>query len=185
MATIITKPVEGEYPPYTINYIKLIPDNSDLSTYLEDSLAKVKALVGSLTKEQLLYRYAEGKWTMKDILVHIADSERIFAYRALRMSRNDTTPMPGFEENDYAEAANAADRDVRDILQEYESVKMATLSLLRSFTEADLLKKGIANNNPVSVRAVLYMIAGHEQRHLNIINERYLTAVTHNMGTAN
>ena len=120
------------------------------------------------------FRYAEGKWTIKDIILHLIDAERIFAYRALRIARNDNTALPGFEENDYVVAANANNREYESLLAEYETVRNATISLFETFSSEDLLRLGTASNNSVSVRAIGYIMLGHELHHKNVILERYL-----------
>ena len=120
------------------------------------------------------FRYAEGKWTIKDIILHLIDAERIFAYRALRIARNDKTALPGFEENDYVVAANANNRGYESLLAEYETVRNVSISLFETFTSEELLRLGTASNNSVSVRAIGYIMLGHELHHKNVILERYL-----------
>ena len=121
-----------------------------------------------------MFRYAENKWTIKEILVHIMDDERIFMYRALRIARNDKTPLPGFEQDDYVPYSRANERSLANIFREYKTVRNATLSLFNSLSKEDLMRVGTANNHHVNVRALAYHIAGHELHHLNIIKERYL-----------
>ena len=173
----IPKPKEGEYAPYSIMYISLLPDDGSVLARLKKNCASTKKFIQSLPKSKLLYRYAAGKWTIKETLVHIIDTERIFAYRALRFARNDTTALPGYEQNDYIPYSKANERSLTDIFQEYGAVREATLSLFESFNEEDLLRKGIANGNPASVRALAYQIAGHEMHHMKIIKERYVPDV--------
>jgi uncharacterized damage-inducible protein DinB len=127
-----------------------------------------------LPAEKLTFRYAEGKWTIKEILVHLIDDERIYAYRALRFARQDQTELPGFEQDDYALHSGANERDIHDILKEFATVRAATISLFEGFDREALLRTGIADGKIMSVRAAAYHIAGHEMRHLNIIKERYL-----------
>ena len=121
-----------------------------------------------------MFRYAEGKWTIKEILMHIVDDERVYAYRALRFARNDKTELPGFEQDDYARYSGANERSVGDILEEFATVRCATVSLFQGFDSAALVRSGIADGQVMSVRAAAYHIAGHELRHLNIVKERYL-----------
>jgi uncharacterized damage-inducible protein DinB len=170
----IEKPKEGEYPPYAIMYIKLLPGDGLLLKHLEDSFDRVKELILSLPAEKLLYRYANNKWTIKEILVHIIDDERIYAYRALSFARNEKTSLPGFEQDDYISFSNANDRSIESILQEYQAVRHATIALYDGLSETALLREGIANGNSATVRALGYHIAGHELHHINIIKERYL-----------
>jgi len=170
----IEKPKEGEYAPYTIMYIGLLPDDGLILKHLQDNLQATKNLILSLPAEMLAYRYAEGKWTIKEILVHISDDERIYAYRALRFARNDKTELPGFEQDDYARYSGANERDLNDILEEFTTVRNATISLFNNFDNEALTRAGVANGNIMSVRAAAYHIAGHELHHINIIKERYL-----------
>jgi uncharacterized damage-inducible protein DinB len=170
----IQKPNEGEFDPYAIMYIKLLPDDGLVLQHLKDNFKIVKDFIQSLPPDKLTYRYAENKWTIKEILVHIMDDERIYAYRALRIARNDKTPLPGFEQNDYVPFSKANTRSLASIFREYKTIRNATLSLFTSFNKEDLLRMGTANDHPVSARALAWHIAGHELHHLNIIRERYL-----------
>jgi uncharacterized damage-inducible protein DinB len=170
----IEKPEEGEYAPYTIMYIGLLPDDGLVLKHLEDSLKATTDLILSLPEERLNYRYADGKWTIKEVLAHINDDERIYAYRALRFARNDKTELPGFEQDDYAVHSGANERDIKDILKEFASVRHATISLFEGLDTDALLRVGVADGKVMSVRAAAYHIAGHELHHINIIKERYL-----------
>jgi uncharacterized damage-inducible protein DinB len=170
----IQKPAEGEYNPYAIMYIKLLPDDGQVLKHLKENFKTVKEFIESLPLDKLDYRYAENKWTIKEMLVHIMDDERIYAYRALRIARNDKTPLPGFEQDDYVPFSKANKRSLPSIFREYKTIRNATLSLFTSLSKEDLLRIGTANDHPVSVRALAYHIAGHELHHLNIIKERYL-----------
>jgi uncharacterized damage-inducible protein DinB len=170
----IQKPMEGEFNPYAIMYIKLLPDDGLVLKQLKENFKKVKEFVLSLPHDKLNYRYAQNKWTIKEILVHIMDDERIYAYRALRIARNDKTPLPGFEQEDYIPFSKANKRSLNNIFQEYKTIRNATLSLFASLNKEDLMRIGTANNHPVSVRALAYHIAGHELHHVNVIKERYL-----------
>jgi uncharacterized damage-inducible protein DinB len=170
----IEKPAEGEYAPYTIRYIELLPDDGLVLQHLEDNLKATSDFILSLPEERLMTRYAEGKWTIKEILVHIIDDERIYAYRALRFARNDQTELPGFEQDEYAFQSGANERDIQDILQEFATVRKATISLFEGLNREALVRAGVADGKVMSVRAAAYHIAGHELAHLNIIKERYL-----------
>lgn len=170
----IIKPKPNEYDPYAIMYVKLLPDDGRVLDHLKNNFMKVKKFISSLPKKKLTYRYANDKWTIKEILVHLMDDERIFAYRALRIARGDTTPLPGFEQNDYVPFSHANERSLPDIFAEYKTIRDATLSLFNSFSNEDLLRIGTANDHNVSVRALIYHLAGHELHHMNIIKERYL-----------
>lgn len=171
---IIEKPGEEEFPGYAIMYIKLLPDDGLLLKHLAENFTKVKEFILSIPEEKLTYKYAKNKWTIKEILVHIIDDERIYAYRALCFARNEKAELPGFEQDDYVLFSNANDRTIENILQEYEAVRNATIALYEGFDEIALLREGIANNNKATVRALGYHIAGHELHHINIIKEKYL-----------
>ncbi|MCB0173157.1 MAG: DinB family protein [Anaerolineae bacterium] len=171
--TLIPKPQEGEYAPYTIMYIGLLPDDGRVLAHLQDNLQTMLSFIRSFPAERLTYRWAEGEWTIKEILVHVSDDERIYAYRALRFARGDATELPGFEQDEYVPYSKANERDIEDILAEYSSVRQATLTLFKSF-DADALKRaGVSNDHVMSVRAAAYHIAGHELHHLNSIRENY------------
>ena len=170
----IEKPEEGEYAPYAIIYIGLLPDDGLVLKHLRDNLEATKSFILSLPEERLTHRYAEGKWTIKEIVAHISDDERIYAYRALRFARNDRTELPGFEQDDYALHSGANERGVKDLLDELTTVRQATLSLFEGLDGAALTRAGVADGKVMSVRAAAYHIAGHELRHVNIIRERYL-----------
>lgn len=171
---LISKPPVGEYPPYALAYINKVPDDGRILEHLQNNTSVLRSLIGSLSEEQLAYRYAPGKWTIKEVLIHITDSERIFAYRALRIGRGDTTPLPGFEQNDYVPASLAGERSIQSILEEYDSVRKATLTLLNNMPATAYTNITACNNAPCSLRALAYMIAGHEMHHVDIIKERYL-----------
>jgi uncharacterized damage-inducible protein DinB len=133
------------------------------------------AFVLALPEERGAYRYAPEKWSIKEVICHIMDAERIFAYRALRFSRNDATPLHGFEENDYAPEANARARTLTQLAEEMKRLRASTIDLFASFTPEMLERKGSANNSTISVINLGYVIAGHETHHRNILTERYLT----------
>src|SRR6187549_1825794 len=171
---IIPKPEASEYAPYATIYIGLLPDDGLVLKHLRDNLATTTEFIRALPEEKLSYRYAEGKWTIKEIVAHLIDDERIYAYRALRFARNDQTELPGFEQDAYALESGANDRSIEDLLQEFATVRSATISLFDSFDSETLMRVGIASGNVMSVRAAVYHIAGHELRHMNIIKERYL-----------
>jgi uncharacterized damage-inducible protein DinB len=169
----IERPASSEYAPYTAQYINLV-EGTNLIALLQQSLQEMQALVRGLSEEKLLFRYAEGKWNIKEILLHIVDAERIFCYRALRFARQDSTPLAGFNEGDYTPVSGASERSSESLLEEYASVRSATLSLFDNFTPEMLRSIGTASDKEVSVRALGYIIAGHEIHHRTIIRERYM-----------
>lgn len=163
----------SEYSPFNATYINAV-QSIDLFEGFELGFEEMIQLISSLPIEKLEYRYAKGKWTIKDIIQHIIDAERIFSYRALRISRNDKTPLPGFEENEYVDNTNANSRSIDDLLNELKIVRTATLILFKSFSEEQLNRLGFASNHSISVRAIGFVIIGHQQHHFKIIKERYL-----------
>lgn len=169
----IPRPEPGEYPPYARMYLDLLPDDDRLMHHLRDNLRVAIDLVACLSEEQLLHRYAPGKWTVKEALVHIIDDERIYAYRAMCFARGETTPLPGFEQDAYAAASGANERSLRSILMEYAAVRHATLAFFDGVDEAALTRAGVANGNRATVRALGWHIAGHELHHLKLLRERY------------
>ncbi|HET9826202.1 MAG TPA: DinB family protein [Chitinophagaceae bacterium] len=172
----IEKPAPGEFPPYANMYLKLVPDDGLLFKHFKHGFNAMRKLVLSLPAEQLLHRYAKNKWTIKEVLVHIIDDERIYAYRALCFARNEKTWLPGFEQDEYVTFSNANNRTLENILSEYKAVRNSTITLYEGLDDTALLREGIANNNKVTVRALGYHIVGHELHHMNIIKEKYLNA---------
>lgn len=169
----IAKPQQGTYPEYFGKYIDLVK-GEDLFTELYTEYTETMELITSLDDETLQYRYAPGKWNIREIVQHLVDTERIFNYRALSFSRNEQAALPGFDENAYVANSSASQRDINDLVRELSVVRAATVELYKSFTEEMLDRSGTANGKQVSVRAILFATLGHEIHHRNIIDERYL-----------
>jgi uncharacterized damage-inducible protein DinB len=169
----ITRPDKTEYFEYYDKYVQLVPQGNLLDQF-RTVHEQTQKLVLLLSEEQLNYRYADGKWSIKEIIIHLADAERVFAYRVLRFARKDTTPLSGFDENHYVPQSKAADRKIADILREFSAVRQATLELLLSLDDEMFKRSGKANDKEVSVRALAYILLGHEMHHVSIIKERYL-----------
>jgi uncharacterized damage-inducible protein DinB len=169
----IYKPTETVVHFYQ-RYINLVPDDGNLLIHLEDICSETEELIQPLSEEKMNYRYAPGKWTIKDMLVHMSDIERIFIYRALWFSRGDETSLPGFEESLFAENARANEREKEDILREFLLVREASIAFVESLSDEALGRKGTANGYPVSVRLIVNLLYGHHKHHLNILRERYL-----------
>lgn len=163
----------NEYSPYYQPYIKSLKD-TELISGLKESDVFCMSFFKSLPQEKLQYRYADNKWTIKEIITHLIDTERIFSYRALRFARQDKTPLMGFDQDNFVIASNANIRDINSILNEYQSVRNATIQLFKSFSHDALKQIGKASGNNMSVRAAGFTIIGHEKHHINIIQERYL-----------
>jgi uncharacterized damage-inducible protein DinB len=170
-----TKPDFDTLPKFYHHYVMQVHDQ-DMLQAMADSGKKMIALLKSIPEDKGEYRYAPGKWSIKELVCHMLDAERIFAYRALRFARNDKTELPGFEENDYAPEANAHSRTLAQLITEAENLRKTTLDLFVSFTPAMLQRTGKANKNEVSVVNLGYIVSGHETHHGNILKERYLAA---------
>jgi uncharacterized damage-inducible protein DinB len=172
----IPKPEPGEYPEYAEMYIKLLPADGLILNHLADNFRMIKDFIYALPPEKLLYKYSENKWTIKEILVHIVDDERIYAYRALAFARGEKQSLPGFDQDEYALASRANERDLNCIFAEYEAVRKATIALFDGLPKESVTRMGTGSTSyhAATVRALAYHIAGHELRHINIIKEKYL-----------
>jgi len=164
----------NEYAPFYGNYISQVTTEYNLVEELEVSLHRFIHFVQNIPMDKHEFRYAEGKWTIKQIILHLMDAERIFAYRALRFARNDQTALPGFDENLYAEIAPAENRTIMSLLTEFSAIRNANLLMFKAFSNDELLRIGTASNNQMSVRAFGFVIIGHQNHHQRIFEERYL-----------
>lgn len=164
----------NEYAAYYANYIHAVSDEYSLVEELEISVHRLIKFVQNIPMDKFDYRYAPGKWTIKDILLHLIDAERIFAYRALRFARRDATPLPSFDEDAYVVHARANNRNIQDLLSELATVRQATLAMFKTFSDEDLRQIGIASGQPMSVRALGFVIIGHQNHHQRVFQERYL-----------
>ena len=173
---IIAKAKKGDFPEYAEMYMKLMPDDGLVLKHLEDNFLMVKELIYSLPEEKLYHRYDEGKWSIKEVLVHIIDDERIFSYRALRFARNEQQNLIGFDQDSYILYSEADKRDLDNIFQEYEAVRKATIALFNGLPEdsLDRMGHGTGTFNGATARALVYHIAGHELHHINLIKTLYL-----------
>jgi hypothetical protein len=174
-AVEVARPEPGEYAPYYDRYVSLIQGN-DILTTLDEQRRQTVLLLSGWGETDGNFRYAPGKWNAKEVIGHVNDTERIFAYRALRIARGDQTPMEGFEQDDYVRNGPFATRALSDLIEDYIAVRRATLSLLRNLDETAWQRRGIANKNEISVRALAYIIAGHELHHRRILEEKYFVA---------
>ncbi|WET02706.1 DinB family protein [Flavobacterium sp. YJ01] len=165
--------LENEYAGHFGTYLKQAGEGK-LIEELEISLHEFIRFVQNIPMDKFDYRYAEGKWTIKEIIQHVIDTERIFAYRALRFSRNDKTPLPSFEEQDYADNSNANSRSIQELLTEFSAVRHSNLLFYKSLSDEQLKRIGTASNNQISVRALGFVIIGHQKHHQKVFEERYL-----------
>ncbi|MES2778998.1 MAG: DinB family protein [Bacteroidota bacterium] len=172
--TAFARPVPGTYPTYFDTYISLVKGES-IYEELYQSYMDTMELVTSLDLETLHFRYAEGKWTILDILQHVMDAERIFCFRALSFARSEKASLPGFEEDEYVAAGFATKRNINDMVREFSILRASTIELFKSFSAEMLDQKGNANGKDVTPRALLFIILGHEIHHRNIIQQRYMS----------
>lgn len=166
-------PLATEFAASFARYVARVADVHEPLDELTAQRARVIARLSPLSDEQASFRYAPDKWTIKDVIGHLSDVERVFTYRLLRVGRGDETPLPGFEENDYARTAGAGDRRVSDLLGEWSSVRDATTSLARSLSEPSWSNRGTANGASITARALLYIVLGHTEHHLAVLSDRY------------
>lgn len=162
------------FPPYFTSYIDLVKDQEHLLKLLENCQQRTSDLIDLTTEEVGGYAYAEGKWTVKELLVHIIDTERVFCYRAMRFARKDSIDLQGFEQDLYVSNSNANARSLCDIFKEYELVRKGTIAIYKSFAEEALKHEGTVNGNKFNVLAIGYIIAGHETHHINVLENKYL-----------
>jgi hypothetical protein len=167
------KPTTEETPEFYRPYINALAEGELIST-LEHSLEELMRTLSGLDESKGALKYAEDKWTIKELIVHLLDSERVFAYRALRFSRNDKTDLPGFEQNDYVPNSEANRQSLGDLLDHFRRLRASNIDLFSSFSEDQLSRTGTANGYPISVNTIGYILAGHQMHHLKIIRERYL-----------
>jgi hypothetical protein len=175
VAATATRPRAGEHAEYFDRYVSLVKEDDALEA-LERPLQDTFPFLRSLTEAQGAQRYAPGKWSVKQVVGHLVDVERVMAYRALRIARADTTPLPGFDENDYAEAAHSDRVSLQALVEELEHLRRANVAMFRALPEEAWTRSGTANDNPFTVRSLAYVIAGHVHHHVRILRERYLGA---------
>jgi len=169
----IARPAPGEYAPFHATYVAMVPEGDVLVT-LRKQHGETLRLLSRLGEKKSRHRYAPGKWSIREVIGHLIDAERVFTYRALTFARADRSPLPGFDENMWAGASNADSRTLKSLLDELRAVRSATLALFAGFNEEQLSRTGIASGHPVSVRGLVYVTTGHERHHAKILRERYL-----------
>jgi uncharacterized damage-inducible protein DinB len=173
MPMLVSRPAADEYNAYYDRYISKVPDG-DIVRQLATQVSSTLELLESIPESKGDHRYAEGKWTVKESILHVIDAERIFGYRALRVARGDKTPLPGFEQDEFVPFSRAAERTLRDLAAELGHVRRASVALFEHLDEEAMSRRGTASNSPVTPRALAYIIAGHELHHVQILRERYL-----------
>lgn len=169
----MTKPEKAEYDPYYAKYISLVNDDNLLKS-LSAQPDELHELFNGLPDERGLYAYAEGKWTIKEVIGHLIDGERMFAYRIFRISRGDKTAIEGFEQDGYIENSHSKTRTFAGLLEEFDLLRRANILFFKNLNDEDWLRTGTANECEISVRALAFIMAGHIRHHIHILNERYL-----------
>lgn len=169
----MNRPEKEEYAEYYERYVSLVAE-TDIVSALRDQIGELQNLLAAIPEEQSTYAYAEGKWTIKEVVGHLTDGERIFAYRALRISRNDKTPISGFEQDDYIENSNFGNTKFADLIEELLLLRQSNVLFFKNLTDEAWLRTGTASDAAVSVRALAYMMVGHIRHHTSILRERYL-----------
>jgi uncharacterized damage-inducible protein DinB len=171
--TAIARPDATEHAPYYAKYIEKVPAG-DLLAILERQRKETAALLKSIPEAKATNRYAPGKWSIKEVVGHVNDAERVFAYRAMRIARGDATPLASFDQDPYVASGKFDSRPLADLAAEFDAIRRATLALFKSLDADTAARRGTASGNGVSARALAYIIAGHERHHMDIVKERYL-----------
>lgn len=171
-SVVISRPTKTEYAPSHSSYVGAVPDG-DVLTLFERQGRETVALLRGITEDRSLHRYAPGKWSIREVVGHMIDAERVFMYRALTFARADEGPLPSFEENEWAAASNAHRRTLAELIDEFAAVRASSLAFFRGLSEAEFVRSGKASGHPVSVRGIAYVVTGHELHHVRILRERY------------
>lgn len=169
----MNRPEKEEYAAYYETYVSLVAE-TDIVAALENQIAALQKLFAGVSEEKENFRYAEGKWSIRELLGHLIDGERVFSYRALRISRGDQTPLAGFEENSYVAGSNFGNTELADLTAEFSSLRQSNVLLFKNLTDQMWLRTGTASDAAVSVRALAYIMVGHVSHHAHVLRERYL-----------
>jgi uncharacterized damage-inducible protein DinB len=170
---MLQRPEKTEYAEFYANYVALA-EEADVVSALQNQTNDLRELLADVSAEKENFRYAAGKWSIKELFGHIIDAERVFSYRVLRISRGDQTPLAGFEENSYVAGGNFGNSDFADLIEEFSLLRAANVLMFKNLTEEQWLRRGTASDATVSVRALAFMMVGHIRHHANILRERYL-----------
>ena len=173
----LSLPTSDEYAEFYAGYVKRAKARGDVLATLPKQIEEIRALLGNLTDEQALFRDAPKEWSIKEVMGHLNDVERVFSYRLLRISRNDATPLPGFEQDDYVRAAGFDSHLLQDLIQEFEHLRRANILAIRNMSDDSSLRLGTASGYPVSARALIHMLVGHVDHHMESLNEKYIPGI--------
>ena len=171
--TKLPRPEYSEYNEYSRQYVALVPDG-DIAVTLRDQLEETITVLEGITPERETFRYAEGKWNIREVITHLMDTERVFAFRALTMAREDGVTLPGMDQNEWTVRSNGGDRPLADLIEEWVAVRRANVHLFASFDGETGARTGIASDSEITVRALPWLIAGHELWHRGLISEHYV-----------
>jgi hypothetical protein len=167
------RPNQNEYTPYYNKYIDLVPEG-DIFKILKKQIGDLEKLCKNIPSKKYLYRYAPEKWSIKEVVGHIADTERVMAFRALRFARNDNNNLPGFDQDEFVRQSNHNNIKLNDLVKGFTAVRQSNILLFKTFTDEMLIRQGVANEKIVSVRALIYVMVGHVTHHINVLKEKYL-----------
>ncbi|HNQ94934.1 MAG: DinB family protein [Anaerolineales bacterium] len=170
----LASPASDEYAEFYAGYVQRAASKGDVLAALSNQIDEIQAALGNLSDEQALFRDAPKEWSIKEVMGHLNDVERVFSYRLLRVSRNDATPLPGFEQNDYVREAGFDSHPIKDLIQEFEHLRRANILLIQNMSDEAALRVGAASGYPVSARALIYMLVGHVDHHMESLHEKYL-----------
>jgi len=174
MALKLTSPTPEEYAEFYAGYIQRAQAKGDVLAALPKQIEEIKSALGNLSDEQALFRDAPQEWSIKEVTGHLNDGERVFSYRLLRVSRNDPTPLPGFEQNDYVREAGFDNHPFQDLVQEFEHLRRANILAIHNMREESTLRRGTASGFTISARALIYILVGHVDHHMASLHEKYL-----------
>ena len=173
----LPSPNSDEYAEFYAGYVQRAASKGDVLTALSQQIDEINSALGNLSDEQALFRDAPNEWAIKEVMGHLNDVERVFSYRLLRVSRNDATPLPGFEQNDYVREAGFDSHPIKDLIQEFEHLRRANILAIQNMSDEAALRVGVASGYPVSARALIYMLVGHVDHHMESLREKYLPPV--------
>jgi hypothetical protein len=173
----LTPPISDEYATFYVDYIERAKQKGDVLAALPQQISEIKSMLGSLTDQQALFRNAPGEWSIKEVMGHLNDVERVFSYRLLRVSRNDSTPLPGFEQEDYVREAGFVNSALEDLIQEFEYLRRANILAINNMSAESTLRRGTASGATISARALIHMLVGHVEHHMASLREKYLSAL--------
>ena len=169
----LQRPDTTEYAQFYAGYVSLVPE-TDILKILQEQIEIVRKLITNIGEEQELFRYAPEKWSIREMMGHLNDGERVFSFRAYTFARGDIAALPGFDENDYVQQSNFAQTPLQDLLAEFIALRQSNIMMLEHLSEGDWERVGVASENSITVRAIVWIMAGHVRHHLNILTERYL-----------